>query len=310
VNKASATQTAREDRPWKRALAWLVSLQESPRARDPRLKRVVLALASAFLVGGVVFALREHPDLWTKLDWRPILIVVALLVPAGIWLNTVEFIVTGRLIGQPIGFRRALEVTIIGSAANLFPLPGGTLVRVASLKAGGSRLKSGTLAVLFVATVWIGLALAYGGVFIILFRPGLAGFLFLAVGGALVIGLLWLGARAAGGPKTAAMIVLIKSVLVVGDSVRLFLCLLAIGVSASFVQAAPLAVAAPLGSTVSIVPAGLGLREALAGALSPLTGLAVASGFLATTLNRLLGFIIIIPLSFVLVARRPSEEAR
>lgn len=54
--------------------------------------------------------------------------------------NAVEFGILARLGRVQIPIAKALEITVLGSAANMLPLPGSTLVRVVALKAAGSTL--------------------------------------------------------------------------------------------------------------------------------------------------------------------------
>jgi hypothetical protein len=96
--------------------------------------------------------------------------------------------------------------------------------------------------------------------------------------------------------------------LVIVDSARLFLCFAALGVDASFAQASGLAVAGVLGSAVSIVPAGLGVREGVAAAISPIVGLAASFGFLSAFLNRLAGLVVIAPLAAMLSLRTSRSK--
>ena len=51
-----------------------------PRGRG--VKSALLAAAVLFLLGGVVYSLRHHPEVLTGLDWRPALMVLLVAVPA------------------------------------------------------------------------------------------------------------------------------------------------------------------------------------------------------------------------------------
>ena len=88
------------------------------------------------------------------------------------------------------------------------------------------------------------------------------------------------------------------------ESVGLYLCFNAMGVIADFSQVSGLAVASVLGSAVSIVPAGLGVREGVSAALSPIVGLSAALGFMATFMNRLIGMSVIVPVATYLTLRK------
>lgn len=85
--------------------------------------------------------------------------------------------------------------------------------------------------------------------------------------------------------------VLIRATLLVIEAARLMIGTWAFGVSIDFLAASAFSTSSFVGTTISIVPAGLGLREALVALLSPLVGLDPAIGFLAAAVNRLAGML-------------------
>lgn len=290
----------------KTATLKLVELNELGRSRY---RQIGLIVAVALLAGGVVAAVRQQPDVFIHLDWRPALLVMALCVPITVCCGAIVFMLTGRLVGQSVSFGKAMEVTIIGNAANMLPLPGSALVRVASLKLGGGGYKDATAAVLSVTAAWIGVSLAYAAIAILFVTPHVLGLIFLVAGLVvlLISGLaIW---RMAGGSGTILSLVTVKLIIVATDAARLFLCLGAIGTVATFAQASALTLSAVVGSAVSVVPAGLGIREVAAAALGPIVDLTLASGFLAATLSRVLAFVIIAPIGLFL-ALRPHTGQR
>ena len=74
--------------------------------------------------------------------------------------------------------------------------------------------------------------------------------------------------RLPGSRDTILHLTVIKFGLVLIDSTRIYLCLLILGVDGSFIQASVLSVSSVVGAAVSIVPAGLGIREAVAALLN------------------------------------------
>jgi uncharacterized membrane protein YbhN (UPF0104 family) len=243
------------------------------------------------------------------LDWRPLLLVVAVGIPLTTGLNTLEFMLTGRLIGKAIPLPRALEITIIGTAANMLPLPGSTLTRLASLTAGGAPLKEATTAVLLVAAVWPGVAFVFSGLSILSATAHLVGMVFL-VAGLVVLCAIVLGVvRGRLRLRWTLAAIGVKLAMVATDAARLLVCFFALGIDSTFAQASALTLSALVGSAVSIVPAGLGVREAVAAALSPIVGLSAAAGFLAATINRLLALAALAPLAMLLAIRARVQEA-
>ena len=132
-------------------------------AKSSKLRKPVFLAAAIFFTIGLVFSIYFQPDILNNLKFIPFLILIFAAIPATIMLNSFEFILSARLIDQRIPVLKAIEITIIGSAANMLPLPGSTIVRVAALTAGGAKLKHGILATALVALVWFGVAFAYGG---------------------------------------------------------------------------------------------------------------------------------------------------
>jgi hypothetical protein len=285
-----------------------LNLIEFNELRRPRYRQISLIIAVMLLAGGVVAAIRQQPDIFIDLDWRPTLLVMAICIPITVCCGSIVFMLTGRLVGQAVPFVKALEVTIIGNAANMLPLPGSTLVRVASLKMGGGGYKDATAAVLLVTATWIGVSLAYAAVAILFVTPHILGLVFLVVGLAVLSFSGFAIWRTAGGLGPVFSIVIVKLIIVVTDAARLFLCLSAIGAMATFAQASALTLSAVAGSAISIVPAGLGVREIAAAALSPIVNLALASGFLAATLSRVLAFVMIAPVGIFLAIRTRARE--
>lgn len=255
-------------------------------------KPVFLAFAIFFTVG-IGVSIYYQPNILNNLKYIPFLILLFAAIPTTIMLNSFEFILSARLIDQRIPVLKAVEITIIGSAANMLPLPGSTVVRVAALTAGGAKLKDGILATALVALVWFGVAFAYGGSWLFVSGSTLIGSAAVTIGLAF---LLFYFSAAFGMMrrwKEPVLISVNKLALVLIDAIRIYLCLMALGIDAVFAQASVLTISGVLGSAVSIVPAGLGLREAVSGAIAPLIALAVSAAYLATSLNRLADLAII-----------------
>lgn len=72
---------------------------------------------------------------------------------------------------------------------------------------------------------------------------------------------------------------------------RLIIAFATFGVTIGWVDAALYAIAPTLGAAVAIVPAGLGVNEAIAAGLATLIAASSASAFLAIALNRVLGLV-------------------
>ena len=102
------------------------------------MKRPGLAIALTLFLGGLLLAIDNVPDAAERLRPAMFLLLVLVGVPASIVLNAAEFRIGTQVVGTAIRWRSAFETTILASAANILPLPGGALVRLAAMKAVGT----------------------------------------------------------------------------------------------------------------------------------------------------------------------------
>jgi len=264
------------------------------------IRKVALILAVVLFLGGLAWSISVFPVELSSLRPLPALAVVFIGVPVTVLLNAWEFLLSVHYTQKKATLRSAVEVTVVATAANMLPLPGGTIARVSALSSLGVGLRTGIAVNLLIALLWLGLALVYSGVWIRANDTGYIANLFMATGAIVSIAAFYFLGRNSGSWLLAGKLSGMKTALLVVDSARLLLCFWALGVPADFAQSSALALSSVLGSAVSVVPAGLGVREAAAGALSTIVGLALAAGFLATALNRILGLAAILPLAAVI----------
>lgn len=278
---------------------WALALRRPP----PRARRIVLFVATALLLGGLALALHDKPEALRQLDWPTAALVILIGVPATTLLNAVTYLLTARVVGHRVSVSGSLEITVIGSAANLMPIPGGTATRVAGLVGAGTGVREATWVTFLVALLWMGTTLLYAAASVAILGASPWAWTLLGAAG---IAALALGAHRLARRTSLArigMLVIVQLLLALTDNLRYFLCLRALGSPAGFGQAAALTAAAIAGSVVGLAPAGLGIREAAAAALAPVVGVAPAFGILAATLNRLLALVVLAPVAFVLGAR-------
>jgi hypothetical protein len=274
------------------------------RLQSPKARRGLLVFAALILLAGLYLSFRYQPGLLDRLEWQPALILFLLGVPLIILLSSLEFVVMGRILGRRIQMATAFEVTVIGAAANLLPIPGGAVARVTALKLAGAGLRESATTMVMMTIMWVGVALMFSGGAAIHLGSEVPGVVALAVGlGAVTLAFFFTGSPSATFGSTLASLAL-KVCLVMADGARIYLALSALGFEVRPVQALVLVAAGPLGSAVSIMPAGLGVREALAALLAPLAGLAAAAGFLAAALSRIIDLAVIAPTALWLAFRR------
>lgn len=264
-------------------------------AKNDAVQRVALMLGGIIFGVGLFLAIRSQPQLLQNLKLGPVFLVLALGVPLTILANAFEFKLIGASVQRRIPFFRSLEISIIASAANMLPLPGGAVARVAALKAYEVRYSDGIQATLIFALLWVSLAFVFAGVCLLIYVFSSIGWLFLLfsllIGGTSFIWSIGKNVRL----RIFGWAVAQRLLIVLLDGLRLWWCFLALGVDASFTQAGTLVVGGVIGSAVSLVPAGLGIREGVSAGLAPIVGLAAAAGFMAAGLNRILALAILTP---------------
>lgn len=293
-----------------RLLAGLRAL-DLPAFHRPVVRKAVFGVAAAGFAIGIGLSLRAYPDVLDGLAWEAIWPVIAFGVPASLFLAALEFMLVARLIGVSSSLGKAAEIVVIGAAANLLPVPGGAVVRVAALKSGGGSVGAGTTVILFLALLWLAMALAYAGAWMMVATPGPVGPAGLAAGLLIMAGLLAGAVRLGAKWPILWPLLAVKLMLLVLDAARLWLCFAAIGVPVGFAETSVLTLSAVVGSAVTVVPSGLGVREVLAAAIAPALGLAAASGFLAIALNRVLELLAMAPVAMLLAWRwRSSSQNR
>lgn len=270
---------------------------------SPPRERRILSIALVILVVGTWIAYRQLPSAVT-LQWHLIALAVLVGVPLTIGFNAAEYATSGAVVGYRVAPREALQISVLGSAANLLPLPGAALVRVRGLRRRGSGYGRAAMSTSIIGLAWLGTAALVAGAFQLL------GDLSRGVGAVLVgAGLLaWLMASSLLAHKSSRSalpiglrIMAIELGAVLISTLRLYLVLEALGIGTSFWQAAVLTVSAALASAVGFFPAGLGLRELISSVLGPLASIPAASAFLATAVDRLLDLAVLLPLALLLV---------
>ncbi|WP_159437136.1 lysylphosphatidylglycerol synthase domain-containing protein [Parasphingorhabdus marina] len=276
--------------------------------KSPRFRRSVLIVAVLALVAGIYLSLRNQPELLQDVQWTPLVVLALFAVPVTMFFNALEFVLSARLIGHRVGMKSAVETTIVGSVANLLPIPGGAIVRVAALKSEGASVAKGTSTMIFVVAIWAAVSFGYSGIWLVAGGIGMLGLLFLMIGLAGAIACFAMSRQLLDDSLITAQLFACKFGLVLFDALRLYLCLLALGVMAGFGQASVLTVSGFVGASFSIVPAGLGIREGVSALLGPLVGLTAAAAFMASAANRLVGFAVSAPLAAILAWKTDHSD--
>jgi uncharacterized membrane protein YbhN (UPF0104 family) len=273
-------------------LTWLTELARSAQRflGRPSMRPWLLAITAALFVALVVGSFRALPD---DRPVEPALLAVLVLVatPSTLLLNAVQYRVMASALDHHIGVRNAMRVSIAATLVNYLPIPapGGIAVRTAALARHGSTVRSAISINAVTGLLWAGLAAVVAGL-ALLAEPDLAhrGAI-VAVGGAAVVAVSGMLISRIG-PRWRRVFVemlLTQTGLVLTSGLRVWLSLEAIGQPASLGAALAISCSTVIAALVGIAPAGLGLREAIAGGLAAAVDVPVAAAVAASAVDRL-----------------------
>ena len=270
-------------------------------SRGARIAAYIFGLALVTGVAAVGWqALDDQPD---SLKLAPLL-ALALSVTITIRIVAAELQLIGHGLGVSVPSSQALRITVVGTVANLLPLPGAAVTRLIALSRLGASKRSITQALFGAAAIWLGAAFILAGIGIGANRGwlGIVGALIGVVG--IVVGAVSLR-RIGFDPSTVLTLIGLEVGLTSIGILRLWLALQTVDISSSLIEAGGLAVAAPASSAVGFMPGGLGVREALAAGLGSLSGVGAAEAGVAAVIDRGVGLIMLVPM-FMFTARYGS----
>ena len=251
-----------------------------------RFRLPLLLLALALFLGGSIFSFRQLELDPGDLRMVPLLALVLLIAPAAVVYSAINMMLMGKAICVPVGFARGLRVSVYAQAAELLPIPGGTIVRAAALmRCGGGGMKS-TGIVLAFALLWIAFAALGGGWALLGF--GHVGQSLFAGGMIVVIAInFWIGRSY--GWKIAFVASGLRLVGLALVAVRMVIAFAVLGLALQWAGAFGFAFGVILGGAASIVPAGLGIGESISALVAVPLAIDPAAAFLAVAIGRLIG---------------------
>ena len=298
----------RDESTRKRFASWLVHRAERTPSKSSR--RLGIAVGLVLFFGSIVFSLNSLQGAAIQ-DPKRLIVVIVVLAPLSVCLSAVEFGLSGRVVGHRFRFIESLTISVGAAAANILPIPGSYLVRSNKLRRAGSPIGDALGSTAAVGLTWIGVAGLVAGVLLAIAAEAFVGLLFMAGGAvALISGTSWLVAVSAEASRVfIILIVAVEAAMVLVSAARLFVVLQSLGVDPTPVQAVTLAVSSVLATGLAFFPAGLGIREVIAGALSPLVGLTPAVGVLAAAVNRIVGLLVLVVFALLLLRSPGRSEA-
>lgn len=274
--------------------AWIGAVRYRSSIFDrPRFRRIALACALLLFASGILLSVQARPTLLQDVNPLDLLGVLA-LVPFTLSLNAMQFCLTSRLLGIRADLKRAFTITVLSTAGNLLPLPGGAAVRIAALKKSGEGYLRPTGLTIIVALFWMCVSSLVACVALVLLGHTLLSLLAATITLVLMPAVLYklifsFDARA------TWMIALASAqfTLALVGSVRLWLCFHALGEPILFEQTLVLLFSSVIAAFFGVAPGGLGITELSAAGLAGLIGVASSTAFIATALNRLTGLSVI-----------------
>lgn len=279
-------------------------LREIAARRAVRL--IVLLGVGPLFLAALVLAWRKADVALDDLALLPLSVVVA-AVPVMVLVSTWQLRALVRAGGRRIPWWSALRVVSLGTLSSLLPVSSGTVVRGGAVIYWGVEGRVAGQVLAFDAILWTSLSLLYsGGAAFLASAPELA--TGLTVGGALLVPVTALLGRSLPGRGGRFELAAARFAGVVVQVVRLQGCFLALGYSATFVEASTLAAATPLASVFFFLPGGIGVREGFTSAVGAAVGLSAAAAFLAAALNRLVGLSVLTVWEGILLIRPPGTD--
>lgn len=288
-------------------------LERRARSLPGRARRPLLAVTTIALVIAAAWAWASTGLATSDLRWWPIAGLALIAAPLSLLLKAAEFAVAARIAGQTSPpLRLATETAVVSSAANLLPLPGSLLVTVQTLAERGATYGGAITAGAVPGIAWIGVTGTLGGIAVTTEGSTVLGMVILLAGAFALCGAGMMFAAAAPGEGRiglAGAVLAIEVGWLATSALRFVLAASALGLDLTFTQALVLSVAGATSVAIGIVPGGLGVREALIAALSPLIELDVDQGFLLGVLDRVvwLGFLGLAAVT--LAAKRPTSAS-
>lgn len=301
----SEPSTSRTDR----IVSWLATLSGRGRRRSPATDRLLLVIATVVFVGAAAWAWRQLPpdDRSFSSGWLSVALVLAIVT---LVMNALEFSVSAELRGFRSPRRTSWRVSVLGSAANLLPVPGAVVVRAQALRQLGERTSRAVIVTGLVGLVWVATAAVAAGL-VLVTEPShrSLGAAFLGAGATTGIASVLALRHGGGRPLTLLQLVGIEATSVAVSGARLYAVARAADLPIDLPAALTISLGGILSHVVGIFPGGLGLKELVSGAFASLIGVPVSVGVLAAAMDRLVVYAALsLAASPLLVLERRSSD--
>lgn len=293
----------------RRLVAALQALAARQSKRNPAVERTLLGVATVAFAIITTLGILNFPAIpGDGINWLPLVVLVAGVVPATVAWNALEYGFSARVLGLHVPMRESLRISVLSSAANLLPVPGAAMVRSRALNQLGERYGRAVGSTALVGLAWLATTLAITGAVILAAGHTLFGSLSLAAG---LVGLaamaVWIptGFKIDRTGRLVTILIAIESGFVILMGARMWLILSALGFE-RLDAAMALSLVAVVSTASGFFPGGLGLREALAGAVGPVVGLPATVGIVAAAADRTAGAVGLVLIGAALLRSKRS----
>jgi hypothetical protein len=296
-------------RPSSGSTSSLISTLERARqvASRPLVSRTLTLVALGALIWGSVVAFNDLPP-GQEIDWRALSLAAIVATPLGVALNAAEYRLSAMAVSVTPTWSSSMRVSVYGTAANLLPVPGSSLIRIDAISRAGAGYRRATLTTVGVGLIWLGVSIALAGLIGVATEPWLS--LAFIVGGALpLVAAARVYDRIGASPRFVLRIAAVQVGSVTVQALRLYVAIEVVGGDATLPRAFALGISVAVAAAAGFLPGGLGIREAVAVMLGPMVGLTATETFLATVLDRAASFAAVALMAvIVLVATRGHAE--
>ncbi len=255
-------------------LRGLVSLVTRLRAAatDTAAGRRIASIVAVGAFALVLYLSRGSIPARSEIDVGVALVSVLVVSPVMVAWMAAQFLLAGRLTGQRIPAGEAARVAVLSGAANLLPIPGSVIIRAQALRSRGVSTADAGLASALVGVAWLG---SSGLLAAVVTGPSEPLVAVVAAGlGAGSLGAYGLGVRRLAAADRARLWWIGSAQglgMAVTAAANLALMVEALGYDAPLSSVVVVSTSGVISAAIGIFPGGLGLREALAAALSSIT---------------------------------------
>lgn len=250
------------------------------------LRNVALVAGLILFVGLTTMAIGDFPGDRSSLDFY-MLGAAGLVTCATALLLAAELGEMARLLGDYVPFRSLIGVALVASAANLLPLPGSLAVRTGYLAVRSQSSKQAFLA----SVVTTGMRFVISCVLLLAIIEGWWTTSALGAAAVTISGVTFAIARRLNQSQWVSALVRIAVVeiaLLATAATQLWFIIRGLGSAASASGVIALTAVGSLSATIAVLPAGLGVREALFRLVAPIVAIGTTVSVLASAVERLL----------------------